>query len=101
MSIEQSMAEQVKKEYETQHRQVGRTVPEPGGLLTRAQAVLADATKLEADLQALLDRVRGSNIAHLSEAKEPAPSGLPAIFDVLERMQKNSAKLLQGLSDMF
>jgi hypothetical protein len=98
-NIEQSVAEHISREYSPE-RPRGHRDPIPG-LLVRAQAALEDATKLEADLQALLDRVRGSNVAHLSEPKETPPIGLPAIFDVLERMQKNSAKLLQGLSDMF
>jgi hypothetical protein len=97
-NIEQSVAEHVSQTYPPArgHRDA---VP---GLLVRAQGVLEEVTKLEEQLQSLLSRVRGSNVSHLNDpAKEPAPAGLPGIYDQLERRQKNSAKLLQDLSDMF
>jgi hypothetical protein len=60
-------------------------------------------TKQEEQLQSLLSRVRGSSVvSHLSDhAKEPAPAGLPSIYDQLERRQKNMTKLIQDLSEMF
>jgi hypothetical protein len=75
----------------------------PQGLLVRAQAALEEVTKHEEQLQSLLSRVRGSNVvSHLSDhAKEPAPAGLPSIYDQLERRQKNMTKLIQDLSEMF
>jgi hypothetical protein len=97
-NIEQGMAEHIGKAYPPAH---GPRDAVPG-LLVRAQGVLEGVTKLEEQLQSLLSRVRGSNVSHLNDpAKEPAPAGLPGIHDQLERRLKNSAKLLQDLSDMF
>jgi hypothetical protein len=101
-NIEQSVAEHVNQAYpQGRGREPSYRDPVPG-LLVRAQGVLEEVTKLEEQLQSLLSRVRGSNVSHLNDpAKEPAPAGLPGIHDQLERRLKNSAKLLQDLSDMF
>jgi hypothetical protein len=78
-----------------------RDRPPHSGLLTRAQSVLEEVTKQEEMIQSLLSRVRGSNVSHLDPVKEPAPAGLPSIYDQLERRQKNMTKLIHDLSEMF
>jgi hypothetical protein len=94
-NVEQAVADHVKKEYPPSD------LKQKIGLLDRAQNVLEETNQQEARLQALLDRVRGSNVSHLKEPTEVVPTGLPGVFDQLERRQKNISKLIVDLSDMF
>jgi hypothetical protein len=96
MNVEQAVAEHVHKEYPP-----GQKVPQKVGLMDRAQNALEEAAKQEEMIQSLLSRVRGSNVSHLDPIKESIPTGLPGVYDQLERRQKNMSKLIQDLSEMF
>jgi len=72
------------------------------GVIEHAANLLRIATETEAQMRALLDRVRGSNVKHLTETPpEPMPTGLQAILDQLERRHKNIAELFSDLNEIF
>ena len=99
MSIEEAMKEQISQQYNNIETRDPRVKPMPG-VLARAAAHLEDLIKHEEGLQADLDRLRGSNVKHLDAPKEPAPVGLPGIFDQIERHMKTCAKLQADLNAM-